>query len=72
MQDKTTITNAVYWFSELGEIKGTFWEENKWVFDLQVLITCPVFIIESSEQQSYLAWIEGLKRKLWCRKVKRC
>lgn len=70
MKDKTTITNAVYRFSGLGEIKVYFWEENKWVFSLQVLIACPILITESSEQQPYLAWTEGLKRGLWCRKVK--
>lgn len=29
MKDKTTVTNTVYWFSELGEIKMLFSEENK-------------------------------------------
>lgn len=70
MKDKTTIMNAVYWFSGLREIKVSFWEENKWVFNLQILIVCPVLITESSEQQLCLAWTEGLKRNLLSRKVK--
>lgn len=70
MKDKTTVTNTVYWFSELGEIKMLFSEENKWVFNLQALIACPCLITESSEWQPYLTWIERLKRKLWGRKVK--
>lgn len=62
--------NAVHRFSGLGEIKVSFWEENKRVFNLQILIACPILIAESSEQQPYLPWTEGLKRNLWGRKVK--
>lgn len=46
-----------------------FWEEDKWVFNM---IACPIFVTENSEQQSYLTWIEGLKRKLLDRKIKSC
>lgn len=30
----------------------------------------PILITESSEQQQYLSWTEGLKRNQWGRKVK--